>query len=73
MLERHEVDKIIDAVKAEGTYNPDEVMYLFEESLTFAEYDKIKGFLSWVHDTGSNFGWGNIQAVYSQYTEAKNE
>ena len=71
MLTELERYMILDAVKTEGTYNPDEIMYLFEESLTFPQYRKISGFLRWVHQTGLKFGHGNIDVVYSNYLEAK--
>lgn len=58
---------IKNAVNTEGTFNPDEIMYLFEEQLTSDQYDDIYSFLSWVDTNNKPFGSGNYKTVYKQY------
>jgi hypothetical protein len=56
-----------DAVKTHGTYNPSEISYLFEEQLTYNQYNHIIPFLQWCHDTGNFFGRGNYAERYLQW------
>lgn len=65
-LERY---MILDAVKTDGTYNPAEIMFHFEESLTQDAYKKIYDFLKWVDNHKKKFGRANIESVYAEYLE----
>ena len=60
-----------DAVKTEGSYNPDKILYLFEEKLTNAEFFVCEKFLSWVHENKKTFG-SNIKEVFADWIK-KNE
>ena len=54
-------------VSRSGTFDPDETLYLIEESLTADEYDIAKKFLSWCHKNGKTFGSGNIESVFKEF------
>lgn len=58
-------------VKTFGTYDPEEVIVLFEEELTLDELEAAKGFLGWVHENGKTFGRGNINKVWREYQKQK--
>ena len=58
---------IHQGVKTFGTYDPKEVVPLFEEELTLDELEAAQGFLGWVHENGKQFGWGNIDKVWREY------
>ena len=58
--------KLHEGVKETGSYNPDDVMFTIEESLTGEEYDQIEGFLHWVHDNGRTFGH-NLPEVWDEW------
>jgi len=65
-----EIHHIIDAVKTEGSYDPDSIMYLFEEWLTHKSYQRVYDFLGWVSYNNKTFGHGNIQQVYHEFALA---
>ena len=50
-----------------GTYDPEEILPVFEEELTFAELDKVVPFLRWLHETGKGMGFGNYEERYAEY------
>jgi len=54
-------------VKTYGTFNPDEIMFLFEEELYVDEYDTIYDFLMWCHVEGKGFGHGNYEERFSEF------
>ena len=70
-LGRRLYELIKSGVSMMGTFDPDEIMYIFEEDLTPNEHKRIKGFLSWVHKNNKKYGSGNYEEVYSEYLEAK--
>jgi len=37
------------------------------ESLTFAEYERLNGFINWMIETGRTVGRANYQKVFSDY------
>ena len=54
-------------VKTHGTYNPDEILYLFEEELYAVQVKEIIAFLKWVHENNKTFGSGNYEQVFSEW------
>jgi hypothetical protein len=58
---------MLRGIQANGTYNPDEIFYAFEERLYVHESQDIYNFLKWVHEEGKTFGHGNYESVYKQY------
>lgn len=70
-MPRHLSILILDAVKTMGSYDPNEILFIFEENLTFEEHEHISGFLEWVHATNKGFGRANIDTVWSAYWEQK--
>lgn len=56
-------------VKSSGTFNPDETMFYFEESLTSDEYHEVKAFLQWCHEGMGkrDFGHGNYEERYAEF------
>ncbi len=61
----HEI--ISRGIKMHGTFNPDRILYVFEESLTGPEVERIVPFLQWCHDRQMPFGHGNYEARYTQF------
>lgn len=55
---------ISQAIKAMGTYNPAEILCLFEEQLTIDEVGDIAEFLAWCHRTANEFNSGNYEEVF---------
>lgn len=62
---------ISSGVKIEGSYDPKEIMFYFEEELTSSEYDEIEKFLQWCHDNDKKFGSGNYEDVYKEFKSKK--
>jgi hypothetical protein len=62
---------ISGGVKTEGSYDPDRIMYLFEEMLTSSEYDIIYEFLKWCHSNGKMFGSGNYEERFAEWKTSK--
>jgi len=58
------------AVKTVGSYDPDEILYLFEEQLYVDDYDEVVEFLRWVHKKGKTFGHGNYEEVFTEFQES---
>jgi len=50
-----------------GTFNPNEIMSLFEEHLYIHEAEDITNFLSWVHNNNTTFGSANYEEVFAEY------
>lgn len=61
---------ISSAVRMEGTYDPDEILYLFEESLYIKEAPSVIKFLTWVHKNNKTFGSGNYEEVFLEFLKA---
>jgi len=57
-------------VKSFGTFNPEEIMCMFEEDLYVSEAQEVENFLKWVHETGKSFGSGNYEEVFAEYLKA---
>lgn len=55
------------AVSVEGTFDPKQIFYLFEEKLTDSEFKEINAFLTWVHVNGKAFGSGNYEQVFKEF------
>jgi hypothetical protein len=53
-----------------GSYDPDEIFYLFEERLRINEADEIHAFLTWCHKEGKGFGHGNYEERFAEFKEA---
>jgi len=64
---------VLNAVRTFGTYDPDEIMCLFEESLTLREARDVHAFLAWVHGTRRQFGTGNIGSVWNEWKKTVTE
>lgn len=58
---------IRSGVSAMGTYDPDEILYYFEEELHIDEIDEIETFLKWCHDRDRAFGSGNYEQVFNEF------
>jgi hypothetical protein len=58
---------ISKAVNIEGTFNPDEILYLFEEDLTSKEYAVVVPFLKWCHENNKGFGKSNYNERFQEY------
>ena len=60
---------ISEGVKTHGSYDPNEILYIFEENLTSAEYNTVVPFLSWVSQDSKNrcFGSGNYESRYQEF------
>lgn len=66
-LNRRLYGLISDGVKTHGTYDPDEILYIFEERLTLPECEEIEKFLRWCHDNGKAFGHSNYQKRFAEF------
>lgn len=58
---------ISSGVKARGSYNPDEILFMFEEQLYVNQIDEIIAFLKWVHDNDKGFGSSNYEEVFAEF------
>lgn len=56
-----------NAVKVSGTYNPEENMYQFEETLSVEECNIVFAFLDWLHKNNLAFGSGNYEERVSEF------
>lgn len=70
-LDRIVYSLISQGVKTHGTYNPSEIFYLFEESLTGKECLTAWGFLEWCHNNGKTFGHANYEERYQEFLKSK--
>jgi hypothetical protein len=61
---------LIEAVKQEGSYDPEEALPYVEEQMTADEYKTAVAFLTWVNKNGKKFGHGNIQEVFAEFRKA---
>jgi hypothetical protein len=57
-------------IRTEGTFNPDDIFYLFEEQLLACQIDRIYNFLKWCHNNKKTFGSGNYEQVFSEYLKS---
>ena len=58
---------ISEAVKCCGTFDPNEILPMFEERLYVDQYNEVVDFLTWVHESGKTFGSGNYEQVFAEY------
>lgn len=58
---------ISKGVNTFGTFNPNEIFFLFEEDLYVSEFRTIWNFLDWVHNNGKMFGSGNYEEVFKEF------
>jgi hypothetical protein len=58
---------ILNATKAIGGKDPNEILEFVFEQMTPAEYKKAKAFLIWSFKTGKTFGWGNFDARVAEF------
>jgi len=58
---------ISQAVKSVGTFNPDEILFIFEEELYINEAEEVEAFLQWCHDNGKMFGSGNYEERFAEF------
>ena len=74
---------INQGVKMLGTYNPDEILCIFEEELYVNEVYTIRDFLTWVHNgkeiekygtmcNERSFGRGNYEERFQEFLNTKN-
>ena len=61
---------ISNAVSIEGTFDPKQISYLFEESLTVSQYKEVDAFLTWVHLNNKPFGSGNYEQRFAEFKSA---
>ena len=50
-----------------GTFNPDEILGIFEEELYADEVNEIYKFLQWVHKNNLRFGRGNYEEMFTRF------
>ena len=62
---------ILDAGKMVGTWEPKEVMFIFEEKLTDVEYDEVEKFLQWMFDNKKTMGSGNYKKMYEEFKKSE--
>ena len=62
---------IANAVNTVGTYDPNEILYLFEEDLYTHEYREIIAFLKWCHENQKHFGFGNYEERFYEFKRAQ--
>ena len=62
---------VLNAIKQVGSFRPDEVLPVIEESLTGNEYATLEGFLNWVLTAKMTFGTANINVVYREFLKSK--
>lgn len=68
------VYKVVNGLKISGTYDPDETMYIFEESLTIEQASVMWKFLAWVNENKKAFNRNNMVEVLEEfYTVADEE
>lgn len=58
---------IVQAIKIEGSYNPEKIMPHMFEYLTEKQYHLVNGFLQYVHGKKLTFGDANFDEVYTLY------
>lgn len=51
---------LLQGVTQAGSYDPDEVLFRIEESLTGQEEKAVREFLEWVSGTNTRFGHATI-------------
>lgn len=57
-------------VKTHGSYDPNEIFYMFEEELYTDEVDEISDFLQWCHDNKKYFGHGNYEERFAEFKKS---
>lgn len=62
---------ISEAVRTMGTYEPNEIFFLFEENLTAEQSLTVYGFLEWIHKNNKAFGSGNYEMIYAQFLASR--
>lgn len=62
---------ISQGAKTHGTLDPEEIFYIFEESLYMNEVEEIHEFLTWCHKNNKHFGHGNYEARFSEFKHEK--
>jgi len=58
---------IVQAVKCQGTFDPQEIFFMFEEQLYIHEADTVWDFLEWCHENDKAFGHGNYEEVFQEF------
>lgn len=71
-LGKRNYELICRGVKTIGSYNPDEIFFMFEEELYINQIEEIYNFLKWVHENNKCFGHGNYENVFQDYLLFKN-
>lgn len=65
---------ISQGVKSVGSYDPGEILFIFEEQLYTDEVKDIIKFLTWMHENQKSFGSGNYEEVFKEFlTFEKNQ
>jgi hypothetical protein len=54
-------------VKCEGSYDPNEIFFIFEEELYIDESQDIWDFLEWCHRANKHFGRGNYEERFTEF------
>ena len=60
---------ISQAVKVDGSFDPNQIFFYFEEQLPYEGDDSqtIWDFLEWCHREGKRFGHGNYEQVFKEF------
>lgn len=61
---------INNAVGMIGTYDPDEIVFIFEERLTRSELQAIEPFLAWVHASDKRPTCDALIPLYQEYVKS---
>ena len=72
-LGRANYNSISRGVKTYGTYDPQEIFFIFEEELYMNEADIIWDFLEWCHANDLKFGRGNYEEQFTRFLESTKE
>lgn len=65
--------KVTEGLSVSGSYDPEESMYIYEESLTFAQASVMWKFLAWVHENGKTFGRNNMVEVLEEFYQVADD
>ena len=61
---------ISEGAKTFGTWNPSEILCVFEEQLYVDEAEEIIDFLQWMHDNDKTLGHGNYEEVFAEFKKS---
>jgi len=72
-LGQRNYELIVEAVKTAGDFDPNEILFMFEERLYIHEYDTIEAFLQWIVDGGYNLVHGFVKHYHRSFGRSNYE